>query len=466
MKRRYFFPIHICVFFCCIFSSCSKMLDDPYPDMSIGENQIRPADIPLLVNGAYSKIQGISNQTYPLFDIYADDVISIQGGTSTMFNPQSYEACNLNPADGFGNGSYYNSSYTAIGNANFIINFIRSRDLSSLNKELGEALAIRAFCYYRLVQAYSGVVITLGPNEDPAELKRPKNSEEEVYARIFTDLTDAEKLLPSFTTANAMSKEALQLLRARIHLNRGERTEAKRYAELVIGSSATALSADFTSNFRYGNSGNKEMLFRLIEGPAVYGYDRAGMFPLFSPGLPYRRPTGATGNGQTWLNPDLVNAYEPGDTRAVMLKEQFASSAGKVVTFLMKFSTDTAQQSNAFVVYPMIRLSEAYLISAEVDARDGIVNVVRYNELRQKRNLPVKSTGDFTDANDFLNEIEWERRREFVGEGLRWQDMKRFGKAVSWLTSKGQPDTKSLFPFPNSELVRNPKLEQNEGYNL
>jgi hypothetical protein len=111
------------------------MLDDPYPDMSIGENQIRPTDIPLLVNGAYSKIQGISNQTYPLFDIYADDMISIQGGTSTMFNPQSYEACNVNPADGFGNGSYYNSSYTAIGNANFIINFIRSRDLTSLNKE-------------------------------------------------------------------------------------------------------------------------------------------------------------------------------------------------------------------------------------------------------------------------------------------------------------------------------------------
>jgi hypothetical protein len=132
----------------------------------------------------------------------------------------------------------------------------------------------------------------------------------------------------------------------------------------------------------------------------------------------------------------------------------------------MKFSTDTAQQSNAFVVYPMIRLSEAYLISAEVDARNGVVNVARYNELRQQRNLPGKSTGDFTDANDFLNEIEWERRREFVGEGLRWQDMKRFGKAVSWLTSKGQHDTKTLLPFPNSELVRNPKLEQNEGYKL
>ncbi|WP_127129712.1 RagB/SusD family nutrient uptake outer membrane protein [Pseudoflavitalea rhizosphaerae] len=466
MKRRYFFPINICVFFCCLFSSCSKMLDDPYPDMSIGENQIRPADIPMLVNGAYSKIQGISNQTYPIWDIYADDVISIQGGTSTMYNPQSYEACNVNPGDGFGNGSHYTAAYTAIGNANFVINYLRSRNITSMNKELGEALAIRAFCYFRLVQAYRGVVITLGASEDPAELKRPKNTEEEVYARIFTDLTDAENLLPSFSTANAMSKEAVQLLRARVHLNRGEKIEARKYAELVIGSPATALSEDFTSNFRYGNSGNKEILFRVVDGPATYGYDRAGMFGLFSPGLPYRRPNGATGNGQTWLNPDLVNAYEPGDARAIMLKEQFASSAGKVVTYLMKFSTDTLQTANAFVVYPMIRLSEAYLISAEVDARNGVVNVSRFNELRQKRNLSAKNTGDFADANAFLDAIEWERRKEFVGEGLRWQDMKRFGKAISWLTSKGQPDTKLILPFPNSELVRNPNLKQNEGYNL
>lgn len=466
MKRKYFLPINICVFFCCVFASCSKMLEDPFPDTSIGENQIRPADIPLLVNGAYSKIQGFSNQTYPLFDIYGDDVISIQGGAATMYNPQSYEACNVNPTDGLGNGSYYNAAYTAIGNANFVINFIRSRDITTLNKELGEALAIRGLCYFRLVEAYRGVVITMGGNEDPAELKRPKSTEEEVFARIFTDLTDAEKILPSFTTANAMSKEAVQLLLARIYLNRGDKVNAKKYAELVIASPATALTSDFTSNFRFANPGNKEIIFRLVEGPSTYSYDRMGMFALFSPGLPYRRPTGATGNGQTWLNNDLATAYEPGDTRAVMLKEQFANSAGKVVNFLMKFSTDTLQASNPYAVYPMIRLSEAYLISAEVDARDGVVNVTRYNELRQKRNLPAKNNGDFASAGAFLNEIEWERRREFVGEGLRWQDMKRFGKAVSWLASKGQDETRLIFPFPNGELVRNPKLEQNKGYKL
>lgn len=466
MIRKYFLPINICIFISCIFSSCSKKLDGFSPDTSISENEIRPSDIPLLVNGVYSKMQGNPYYIYPMFDIYADDVISIQGGTATRFNPQNYEACSVLPSDGFGIGSYYNSAYTAIGNANFIINFIRSRGLTSLNKELGEALAIRAFSYYRLVDAFGGVIITLGGDKDPADLKRVKNTEAEVYQRIFTDLTDAENLLPSFTTSHAMSKEALQLLRARIHLNRGEKTEAKNYAEAVIGSAAVALTSNFTSNFRYDNAGNKELLFRLHEGPLTYSYDKGTMFLQFSPGLPYRRPNGATGYGQTWLNTALVAAYEPGDVRAGMLKDQFASAAGKVVTFLMKHSADTLQTTNPVVTYPMIRLSEAYLISAEVDARNGVVDVTRYNQLRQKRNLASKNNSDFAGAAAFLEEIEWERRREFVGESLRWQDMKRFGKAIPFLASKGQDEKRLLMPLPAAEIARNPNLKQNPGYDF
>ncbi|MET6996713.1 RagB/SusD family nutrient uptake outer membrane protein [Chitinophaga defluvii] len=465
MLRRYFLLINLLTFLACTFSSCSKNLDDPFPDTSIGEQQLRPADLALLVKGAYSKIHGgWPSQTYPLFDIYADDIISVQGGSVTRFNPQAYEACNPNPSDGFSNGFYYNGAYTAIGHANVVINYIRSRELTDLNKELGEALGIRGYCYFRLMEAYKGVIITLGSNEDPSEYKRAQNTEEEVYNRVITDLKDAEKLLPSFTTADALSKEAVQLLLARIYLNKGDKVEAKKYAEMVITSPATELTQDFTSNFRYNNSGNKELLFRLVEGPVPSSYDRSGMFALYSPGFPYRRPTGVTGNGQTWLNADLVDAYETGDVRTGLVKNQFANSVGKEVTYLMKFSLDTLQEANGFVTYPQIRLSEAYLISAEADARGGVVNVARYNEVRKKRNVKVKAAADFAGANDFLNEIEMERRKEFVGEGLRWQDMKRFGKALGFLSSKGRDATRLYLPFVTAELNKNPKLIQNKGY--
>jgi|GEM_PF-465397 len=465
MIRKYFLLINLLVFLAGTFSACSNKLDDPTPDTSIGEQTLKPADLPLLVKGAYSKIHGgWPSQTYPLFDIYADDIISVQGGSITRFNPAAYDACNPNPSDGFSNGFYYTGAYAAIGNANMVINYIRSRELTGQNKELGEALGIRGYSYLRLVEAYRGVIITLGSNEDPAEIKRPQNTEEEVYSRIITDLKDAAQLLPSFTTSDALSKEAVQLLLARIYLNRGDKVAAKQYAEAVIASPATALTDDFVSNFQYDNSGNKELLFRLVDGPVSSSYDRAGMFPLFSPGLPYRRPSGATGNGQTWLNADLVNAYETGDVRSGLFKQQLASSVGKVVTYLMKFSLDTLQEANSFVTYPQIRLSEAYLISAEADARQGLVNLTRYNEVRQKRNVPAKTAADIAGPTDFLHEIEMERRKEFVGEGLRWQDMKRFGKAIPFLSSKGRDETRLYLPFVTNELTRNPKLVQNKGY--
>ncbi|SEW52282.1 RagB/SusD family nutrient uptake outer membrane protein [Chitinophaga arvensicola] len=465
MIRKYFLLINLCLFVASTFVACSKKLDEPVPDTAIGEQTLKPADLALLVKGAYSKIHaGWPSQTYPLFDIYADDIISMQGGSITRFNPQAYDACNPNPSDGFSNGFYYNGAYTAIGNANTVINYIRSRELTGQNKDLGEALGIRGYCYLRLVEAYKGVIITLGSNEDPAELKRPQNTEEEVFNRIITDLKEAEKLLPPFSTPDALSKEAVQLLLARIYLNRGDKVEAKKYAEAVIGSTSAALTSDFSSNFRYNNPENKELLFRVVEGPVSSSYDRAGMFPLFSPGLPYRRPTGATGNGQTWVNADLVNAYEAGDVRAGLFKNQMAASVGRVVTYLMKFSLDTLQDANSFVTYPLIRLSEAYLISAEADARQDVVNVTRYNAVRQKRNASPKTTGDFPSAANFLQEIEMERRKEFLGEGLRWQDMKRFGKAIPFLSSKGQNETRLYLPFVNAELNRNPKLVQNNGY--
>lgn len=465
MIRRYFLLINVLVILAGTFSSCSKKLDAPSPDNGIGEQTLRPADLALLVKGAYSKIHGGNPaQTYPLFDIYADDIISVQGGSITRFNPAAYEACNPNPGDGFGNGFYYNGAYTAIGNTNIVINYIRSRELTGQNQQLGEALGIRGYCYFRLMEAYKGVVITLGGDKDPADLKRPQNTEEEVFNRIITDLKDAEKLLPSFSTSDVLSKEAVQLLLARIYLNKGDKVEAKKYAEAVIASPATGLTTDFPSNFQFNNPGNKELLFRLVDGPVSFSYDRVGMFPLFSPGLPYRRPSGATGNGQTWVNADLVNAYETGDVRAGLFKNQLAGGVGKVVTYLMKFSLDTLQESNPTVSYPQIRLSEAYLISAEADARQGLVNLTRYNEVRQKRNVPAKTAADIASPADFLQEIEMERRKEFVGEGLRWQDMKRFGKAIPFLSSKGQNETRLCFPFLTGELTRNPKLVQNKGY--
>ncbi|WP_159451867.1 RagB/SusD family nutrient uptake outer membrane protein [Sphingobacterium psychroaquaticum] len=438
--------------------SCDKSLDKPVPDTSIPLEKVQPGDLPLLLRGAYRPL-GIYYQPYPVWDIYSDDITSIQGSSPAQFNPRSYDDCNPNVQDGFGNGRLYNSAYTAIGNANFIINYIRTKGLTDYNSILGEALTIRAYNYYRLAEAYGGVILTLDLETDISVIRRDKNTEEEVYAHITKDLTDAIPLLGDFKSADNVSKPAAQLLLARTYLHLGKNKEAYDLSEEVIKSGKNKLSeGDFGDNFRYASK-SSEMLWRLSE--PITGYERGGLYTMYSPPPPFR----GAGIGLTWVDPTLAQSYEPGDIRASLLLKRHNNTIGEAVTYLLKFSTDTLQpSSNAFIVYPIARISEAYLISAEAAARQGQVVVTRYNELRKARGSSQKLATAFANTTAFLAEIEAERRRELVGEGRRWQDMKRFGKAIPYLQSKGQDATRLFLPFNSTELLRNIKLSQNKGY--
>lgn len=439
-------------------AACGGKLDDPTPDTSIGLDDIQDNDIPLLLRGAY-RPSLIFYQPYPVWDIYSDDIISLQGTTPAQFNPRSYDDCNPNIEDGFGNGRAYNGAYASIGNANFIINYVRSRNGVAFGHTLGEALAIRAYHYLRLVETYGGVILTLDMETDISTIRRNRNTEEEVYQRIVADLEEAIPLLGAFSSPDVICKQTAQLLLARVQLQLGNPSVAHSLAEAVIEAGGVSLhTGDFGETFRF-STGSQEMLWRVSE--PITNYDRAGLYSMYSPAPPFR---GAAA-GLTWVDPELVDSYEPDDRRLGILYKQRNNSIGEEVSYLLKFSTDTLQPpSNAFIVYPLVRLSEAYLISAEARARMGTIDVVRFNALRQARGTSPRDAADFTGADHFLEEIARERRREFVGEGRRWQDMRRFGTAIPFLESKGRDATRLYLPFNTSELLRNPKLVQNEGY--
>lgn len=96
-----------------------------------------------------------------------------------------------------------------------------------------------------------------------------------------------------------------------------------------------------------------------------------------------------------------------------------------------------------------------YLISAEAQ---GLSGLGRLNELREFRGLPDIAPAD---ESDYQDAVMLERRRELLGEGFRWFDLVRLGKAQSVL---GISDTQLKFPIPESELVLDNLLTQNLGY--
>jgi starch-binding outer membrane protein, SusD/RagB family len=63
-----------------------------------------------------------------------------------------------------------------------------------------------------------------------------------------------------------------------------------------------------------------------------------------------------------------------------------------------------------------------------------------------------------------LNEILHQRRLEFVGEGFRFMDLKRYNLTCQELDFCDNEAFRNLWPIPLQQIEVNPELTQNPGY--
>ena len=118
----------------------------------------------------------------------------------------------------------------------------------------------------------------------------------------------------------------------------------------------------------------------------------------------------------------------------------------------------------------MIRYADVLLKLAEALNESGGANPEQY--LNMVRNRAGLSNTTATSQNDLRDAIEMERRLELIGEGHRWFDLKRTGRAVetmnAWFAANDKNVTISsnhlILPIPQSQLDTDPALEQNPGY--
>jgi len=446
MKQLFNYIILVPAF--AVMASCSQKLEEIKPDTQITFDQLNDNNLPLALNGA--KLALTSNNAFYLYyshqDIMSDDVESI---TLT-----SWESNNVSPTENTLT-FMFRQPYTAIATANMIIKYgIKNSISEKISATVGEAYLIRAYSYMLLSEHFGGVVLVYG-DEDP-KVRRDRNTLAEVQDQIENDLKEAASLLPDYSDARTGSKQAAQLLLARLYLNQGKNDEAILLAKDVMDPSKSPLQlgSDFPAIFK-SMANSKESIYKINETTTPTS-DQYGLSYIFGPG----KTVGPDypGSGNNWIDSNLVKSYESNDIRKAYFLRAKGASIVDTVYFLMKFSPETTPS------YPVCRLSEAYLIIAEAKARKGAVEVQEYNALRTARHASTVQALDFSSPAEFLDEIEKERRREFVGERLRWQDMRRFGKLDNWLSSLGQPATHALLPIPSHEFLVNPDLEQNEDY--
>jgi hypothetical protein len=133
--------------------------------------------------------------------------------------------------------SLYTTDYVGVSRANTILSRLNSSSLSQPDKDdiSGQALFLRAFYYYNLVQHFGKVPLQLKELASPDDAFKPRNSVDEVYAQIVTDLKAAIPLLPVATTfpqSGKASKGAAKMLLAYCYMSQPAKDYPAAEAEL------------------------------------------------------------------------------------------------------------------------------------------------------------------------------------------------------------------------------------------
>ncbi len=90
-------------------------------------------------------------------------------------------------------GTLWRNLYTGIERANTLLFYLDDADMDK-NKTIakGEALFLRAFYYFTLVQYYGDVPLKLIPSVSVNDVDIARTPSKEVYAKIITDMKEAE----------------------------------------------------------------------------------------------------------------------------------------------------------------------------------------------------------------------------------------------------------------------------------
>lgn len=356
--------------------------------------------------------------------------------------------------------TFWESAYSNIYHVNAVIEGISNSSTLSektSNQLLGEAKFVRAFCYFYLVNQFGDVPLILN-TDYKVNTVLPKTEKSKVYESIVTDLIDAQSKMSSeyvSTERIRPNKEAATTLLARTYLYLSKWDLAETEAAKVINDSRYQLLNNLNEVFL---SKSAEAIWQLQSvNKSTTGVNTWEGFNVV--------PPSPTGRAYYNLYDQLVNAFEPGDTRLANWTKTYVTG-GKTFYFPYKYKIRTAAPVQEYSM--VMRFAELFLIRAEARAQQNKLDVAiqDLNKIRKRANLKDLST--LLTKEQVLVATAQERRVELFGEwGHRWYDLIRTGKSIEVLKLiKPDLDQHDLvFPIPLPAMRTNPFLVQNEGYN-
>lgn len=364
--------------------------------------------------------------------------------------------------------SLWQTMYYSIYGANAVLEGLaKSTSVSKpVKKQLeGEALFIRAFCHFYLVNLFGDipVITTINYGITSKSTRQPTSV---VYEQIISDLIMAKELInEQYVTTGRVrpNRSAATALLSRVYLYLGDWENAEMQASEIINDSKYSLEANLTDVFL---NNSDEAIWQLMPVGLISNTNEGYMFILIS------APTTTT--QPFHLATSLVNAFDSQDKRrSEWINAKIIGTASYYYPFKYKKGAggSATTPSVSLTEYSMVfRLAEQYLIRAEARAHlNNLTQAISDLDLiRMRAGLPsILSVNPTIDQTEFLLALEQERRKELFTEwGHRWLDLKRTNRANIALGGKqGWSPDDQLYPIPQTERDKNPQLgSQNPGY--
>ena len=379
--------------------------------------------------------------------------------------------------------------YNVINSSNLILDnidhVIGSESVRSHIK--GQALAMRAYSYFQLIQYYQqtyaiaqnkpGVPLRLHV-DDPSSL--PRATVKEVYDQITADLVAAKSLLNGYKRPAGMGKHYIDAtvtagMLARVYLVTGNWEGAQKEAEEVLLSYGSLMSKAEWAAF-YQCSRHAEVAWAVYQ-TSEQNFGNTGQYNMW-----YSYPLGEGSSDRYYnyqnffVNDKYVELIDPEDDRYLFWqRSDDATFAQNWVNTKMYDPGDG--NGNSRGDYCLMRGSEMLLIKAECEANRNNTSaaLATLNTLQSARNVATPT--QTANKEELLEAIYVERRKELLGEGvaglldllrlqkpmIRRGDHFTFGMAnLNTFTYKGETvhgfesnDYRMIFQIPDREIELN-----------
>lgn len=446
-------------------------------------------DFQQAINGVYNPLRGLYNNAWAMGELRSDN-------SCYVFNPNDRGTIEAETIADFTNlpnngvvTNKYVSDYSIIARANQVLEPIDEVEFDKAVKDniKGQALFLRSFAYFDLVQYFGSVPIHLKPATTLEETALPLATAEQVYQQIITDTQLASTLLPkkSAQEAGRVTSGTAKTMLGNVYVVMKQWDKAVTVLKEVVSSNDYTLVSNYAEVFNPNSKNNSESIFEIQYKEGTDGFASNFIYQFLPQPITPAEITAVTGvakvqartiEGYNIPTPDIIAAYEAGDQRQEVTIG-YLKANGITFPYVKKYNHPHQQDGLTNDNWPVYRYSEVLLLLAEALNESGKSSeaIPYLNQVRARAGL--NNLGAINQA-ELRQAILKERRSELAFENKRWLDLVRTGNAESVMKAYGarviaNPQAyyfplgitpipaayktiSTLFPLPSSEASLSP----------